>query len=273
MGTRFEVAVWGGPEHHLQAAAREALEEIERLHAQLSAFDPSSDVADINRRAAREPVRVEPRLFNLLTRCQALTAATHGAFNVAVGTMMEAYGFRGALPEHRGALSVSALPDMQALTLDPVERTVRFAGDGIKLDLGAIGKGYALDEAAAILRECGVGGALIHGGTSSIVAIGPDPDGRPWKIGLQGAQSDCPSPLTVELMDSALGVSAQHGRMQGAIGHVMDPRSGRPAAESRTAVVQGPSAADADALSTALLVLGDEFIETLQEMGCRGWIV
>jgi thiamine biosynthesis lipoprotein len=124
--------------------------------------------------------------------------------------------------------------------------------DGLMLDLGAIGKGYAIDRAVDLLRDAGVQQALIHGGTSSIYGLGPGPDGSPWKVAV-GQE-------TVELLDSSLSISSSHGRTAAlsdrSVGHIIDPRTGEPSPRVSTAVVTGPSAAITDALSTAVVVLG-----------------
>jgi thiamine biosynthesis lipoprotein len=164
---------------------------------------------------------------------------------------------------------------MENLILDREACTVAFARDGISVDLGAIAKGYALDQAGEILRECGVGGALLHGGTSSVTAVGPSPAGEPWRVEVRDPDQSEHTPNVVELTDRALGVSGVHGRTtggeDGTYGHVMDPRSGRPASCLRMAAVAGPTATDADALATALLVLGPPFEPDLRRMGYECW--
>ena len=275
MGTRFEILLWGGSEHRLQAAAREALEEIERLHCQLSAFDPASDIWDINERAAWEPVLVEPRLFALLERCLGLSTQTHGAFDVTIGGLMAAWGFRDALTaSSRQSDPSQGRVGSSMVVLDRDACTVRFAAQGLSLDLGGVAKGYALEAAAAILTECRIGGALIHGGTSSVLGLGTDPSGQPWRVGIRrpGTTDRANIIAAANLRDRALGVSAQHGRMAGAAGHIMDPRSGRPAEGISLAAVACPSATEADAFSTALLVLGSSFADELRSMGHEAWL-
>ena len=276
MGTRFEIVLWDGSEDRLQAAAREAFDEIERLHRQLSVFDPASDISDINARAAVEPVLVEPRLFALLERCLRLASLTHGAFDIAIGSLMEIWGFRGTTADPSRVRDPSTLSiGSDRVLLDCGSRTVRFAAAGVSLDLGGIAKGYALDAAADILRECGIEGALIHGGASSILGVGSAPDGSPWSVGIRDPRAGDETALyaTVQLHNKALGVSAPHGRMVGNAGHVMDPRSGRPAAAASLAAVACDSATDADAFSTALLILGAPFAAELRAMGCDVWLV
>jgi FAD:protein FMN transferase len=142
--------------------------------------------------------------------------------------------------------------------------TVSFALPGVRLDPGAIGKGYALERAADLLREAGVRRALLHGGTSTVCALGDS-----WKVALQHPKRPGVRLTTVELHDASLSVSAVHGKsfwMQGKeFGHVIDPRSGRPVTDTVLAAVVTASATESDALSTALLVLGAAGIPLLAE--------
>lgn len=274
MNTRFELVLHGAPELFLRAAGEEALDEVERIEAQLSLFRPTSEVARINRHAADTPVRVSPPVFALLERARELWIASGGAFDPTVGAGMEFWGFRKHRPPRPATPDVRS-PEpkpcgMDLVVLDRSRFEVQFSRRGLQLDLGAIGKGYAVDMAIGRLREAGVDHALLHGGTSSVYGMGIGPAGVPWKIGIPagppGASEACGTPIeeewaaTVELADCSLGVSAAWGRsiQSGGrtVGHVLDPRSGEPAREAVLAAVVLPEAVEADALSTALLVLG-----------------
>jgi thiamine biosynthesis lipoprotein len=270
MATQFEFLLWGDDEGHLRAAAGEALEEVRRIHSQLSLFDAASDVAEINQLAATGPMRTDPRLIALIERCRELQRLTDGAFDITVGALMRRLGFRGSDEE-----APNSVVGMQHVITDAEKNTVSFDCEGVELDFGAIGKGYALDMAADILRECRVGGALLPGGTSSVLAIGTDPQGEPWRVAIRDPLHAESALAIVPLCDGALGVSAPHGRTvtRGGtlMGHVLDPLSGRSASELRVAAVACTSAAVADALSTALLVRGEAFADQLRQLGCRAW--
>jgi thiamine biosynthesis lipoprotein len=269
MATRFELVLDGGDEARLRAAGEDALEEIARLDGQLSFYRSTSDVSWINGRAAFEPVLVEPRLFELLKRCLALSAATDGAFDITIAPLMKAWRFTGgsgAYPEPAALARARALVGYRGVELDAARRTVRFARPGMLIDLGSAGKGYAVDRAIARLRENGVSSGLLHGGTSSVHAIGSPPRSDAWRIGW--TPDDTPA-RTFELRDSALAVSAVHGkafRANGRVfGHVMDPHSGVPADVAESALVTGPDSLHCDALSTALLVRGAPWLPTMSE--------
>lgn len=266
----------------LRAAADEAFHEVERLHAQLSLYCPSSEISFINARAAHGPVQVEPRLFALLQLAQRIHEQTNGAFDITIGPLLRCWGFMGGsgkLPNPEQIAKARAQVGMQHILLDEQRRTIRFAREGMMIDLGSIGKGYALEIATETLVEAGIERALVHGGTSTVCALGAPPDTGAWNIaidapplpasqersGEQASSSGKASPpkrplAVVALKDEALSVSGVHGKCFSAqgktYGHVIDPRSGAPAHGALLAAVVLPSATETDAFSTALLLAG-----------------
>ncbi len=278
MATRFEIVLHGDDPVALRAAGEEALEEIEGLEARLSLFQPGSEIAHLNARAAREPVRVTPGLMALLRQAKELHAQTDGAFDITVAPLVRCWGFMGGtghLPRPEELESALNKVGMHLVELDPGNFTVRFARDGVMLDLGAIGKGYAIERAAELLREAGVTSALLHGGTSTVYALGEPAAGETWTVAVENPKTALgaagagqppavnSAPLVrVPLKDEAMSVSAVWGKSFEAggkrLGHVLDPRSGQPVSGAVLAVVVLPSATETDALSTALLTLGLE---------------
>jgi len=267
MAARFEIVLHGENPVALRAAGEEALNEIERLEAQLSLYRPTSEVAHLNARAAREPVRVEPSLFRLLQNAQRLCEETAGAFDITIAPLMQCWGFlsgSGKVPSPALLAKARSKVGMHLIELDPANFSVKFARQGVMIDLGAIGKGYAIEAAAGLLREAGVTSAILHGGTSTVYAIGRPSTAPAWNIAIEYPpetpdNSACPLAI-VPLRDEALSVSAVWGRAFQAknriYGHVMDPRTGRPVSKAALAAVTLPSAMETDALSTALLTVG-----------------
>ncbi len=267
MATRFELVLDVSSDVDAQAAGEEALSEIARLEEHLSFYRAASDISWINAHAASGPVKVEPRLFSLLQRCQALSFATDGAFDITVAPVMRAWGFvgdTGAVPSPELLEAARASVGFKYLSLDPVSRSIRFERPGMSIDLGAAGKGYAIDEAVTILRARGITSGLLHGGTSSVHVIGTPSNAASWRIGWHPPRA---SAHTFDLRDGALSVSAVHGKAffhnGRTYGHVIDPRTGLPT-RAASAVVTGPASLEADALSTALLVLGAGWIPSLR---------
>lgn len=281
MGTRFEILLEGGDARMLRAAGEEALDEIERLDRQLSLFRPESEISRINSAAAAAPVRVEAGLFRLLVTCRDLWMKSGEMFDVTVGPLMRCWGFREERREAPSDQEIAAAREVTGMghvILDEGERSVRFDRDGVALDLGAVAKGWALDQAALLLREAGIDNALLHGGSSAIRAMGrsPAPDSDGWIVAIRPPPAELlprkrPWPgefiRSMALRDEALSVSAISGRYlerSGRIdGHVLDPRRGAPVPEGLLAAVVLPSATDSDALSTALLAGGLPLQESL----------
>jgi thiamine biosynthesis lipoprotein len=232
MGTRFELVLLAG-EGDLRAAGEAAIEEIETWHRRLTRFAPDSLVSHINREASRAPVRLDRDTFELLRDAVTVWEKSEGAFDVTVA---------------------SGIIDAGALRLDPINWTIEFARPGVSIDLGGIAKGHAIDCAARILREAGVTSALLHGGTSSILAIGAPGTRHGWRVAVRGVREDRP----IELRDTAMSVSDAGGPADArrSASHIVDPRKGAPVSPLIHATVIGPSARLADAWSTALVVLG-----------------
>jgi thiamine biosynthesis lipoprotein len=267
MATRFEVVLHGDNPVALRAAGEEALRLVEQLEAQLSLFRASSEIAYLNARAAREPVRVTPTLFALLRQAQKLHEESGGAFDITIAPLVRCWGFMGGdgrMPCPEEVAEARTKVGMGLVQLNPGDFTVQFCREGVMLDLGAIGKGYAVERAAEVLREAGVTSALLHGGTSSVQAIGQPPGEEFWKIAIEtpSPAADTPPTLlaTVPLKDEAMSVSGVWGnsfQVRGrTFGHIIDPRTGEPALGTVLAAVVLPSATETDALSTALLTLG-----------------
>lgn len=263
MACRFELVLHGEDAVWLRAAGEEALEEIGRLERQLTIFDSASEVSRLNARAAQEPVRVSMALFRLLERAKALHQETDGAFDLTIAPLMRAWGFfrnSGHLPDPDLLDDARARTGMDLVELDASSCTVRFQKTGVMLDFGAIGKGYAVDEAIRVLLEAGVERAFLHGGTSTMYALGTPPDEAAWKVAIPRPDSDDEPLAVVELQNESLSVSAVWGKAFEAggrtYGHVLDPRLGRPVDGAVMAAVAAPDAIISDSLSTALLVEG-----------------
>lgn len=284
MATRFEFVLLGKDPVRLRAAGEEALDEIDRVEAQLSLYRGGSEIATVNARASFGPVAVSPEVFSLVQRALELSEISGGAFDITVAPLVRCWGFmkgNGARPTDAQVAEAREVVGSRHLELDETRSTIRFKRAGMMLDLGSIGKGYALDLAAEVLRDAGVENALLHGGTSTICAIGQDQSG-PWKVAIDkpalpseseipatAAASSAEEPMAVvELRDEALSVSAVWGKfftVEGrTFGHVLDPRTGWPAEHDLLGAVVVPSAAASDALSTAVLLASEEDLEKLK---------
>jgi FAD:protein FMN transferase len=192
MATRFEMVLHGENAVALRGAADQACQEIERLHAQLSLYLPTSEVSYINAHAGRKAVQVEPRLFGLLQLAQRIHQETGGAFDITIAPLVRCWGFMGgsgALPTPEQIAEARAQVGMRHVVLDDKRFTIQFARPGMMIDLGSIGKGYALELAMETLIEAGVQNALVHGGTSTVCAMGRPLGGEVWKVGVDAPPS------------------------------------------------------------------------------------
>lgn len=259
MACRFEIT-FDAADARCVAHAQAALNHIDSIEAQLTVFRDTSAIVHLNKHAAYEPVVCERALVDLLMQCQELSSQSEGAFDITSTPLSRCWGFlrrEGQLPTPSEIECAREAVGMHHVALDASRSTVRFRTPGVELNLGAIGKGYALDCVATTLREVDVHNALLSAGRSSLVAIGGRDRG--WSVDIVSPQLDCPI-ARVWLRNAALGTSGageQFTIVDGRrYGHVLDPRTGWPADGMLSASVVCSSAAAADALSTAFLVGG-----------------
>lgn len=231
MNARFAAWLDGADDEHLEAVAVAVEEEVGRLDRLLSRFDPRSEIARVNREAAVRPVRVEQELFALLARCEAARQMTDGCFDIT-------------------------RTGRAALELDAEAVTVQFTHIDITLDLGGIGKGYALDCAREILLRFGVTRALLHGGTSSVLALDATEGTTGWTVDLRHPLWPEVQPVAKLVLENrALSCSTvRHGDVDKS--DVVDPATGRALEGNAACVVLAASATEAEIFSTALLAMG-----------------
>lgn len=243
MGTRFEVLLDDIP--GARAIADAAFDILRDQHERLSFFDAGSHLSRINREAAAGPVALDAELFDLLEQCERLRLETRGAFDIGMGGTK-----LGGPPPRPGP----------RYELDRARGTIRFSQPGVLLDLGGVAKGHALDLIGSEFTQLEVSRALVHGGTSSGLAIGSPPELDSWRVRV----GDPPS-LTIHLRDAAFAVSATNSQPGAAgFGHLIDPETGIAATTDRTAALVAESAVAADAWATALALRGPTMLTDLE---------
>jgi len=255
------------------ASVMKAFELIDQLEDQMTVYQSHSEVSQINQTAANETTKVEPRLFELLKQAEAIYQQTGNAFDITAGPLSRLWGFdkrRGAMPDGNSISDVLATVGMDQVKLDETDSTIQFLSPTTEINLNGIGKGYALDRVAELLKSKQIGDFMIHGGQSSVLAFGDsvsvpvsdqedDADRLGWKVGVTHPTLPGVRLGEVTLRDQALGTSgtARQGFIhQGKrYGHIIDPRTGWPSGHILSTTVVTKSAAMSDALATAFFVM------------------
>ena len=277
MGTIFEISAYGKKEdtRRTAAAIEEAFAEIRKADQMMSDYRADSDLTRLNQNGGTAFVPVPAELYDLLQEAVKYSRLTGGAFDVTSGPLVTAWqraAGQTRLPSDAELRRLLPLVGDSRLLFDDEQQAVRFDRPGVRVDLGAIAKGWAVDRAAAVLRRRGIERALISAGTSTLYAIGSPPSQQAWEIGIRhpgsanveddATQDEEKILATVALKDEALSTSASYEKyleIQGKkYSHLLDPRSGIPAEGILSATVIAPTATESDALSTGVFILGME---------------
>lgn len=257
MATVYEVHAVHPDARYAAQAAQAAFDLVDRLERELSRFRPNSDISRINHLGAGESTRVSPSTLECLAIARHMFDVTGGAFDVSIGT---------------------GLPSLE---FDPDDLTVRATTGGVRLDLGGVGKGFAVDGMAGVLDEWGITSALVHGGFSSVLALDPPPGADGWLLTMSDPRGASGVLARRSVSQTAFGAS---GLLKG--GHIVDPRTGAPVsgrvaawvALARPAAVEpdaGAATAISDALATACMLLDDGEIAGLcaRSPGLEAWVL
>jgi FAD:protein FMN transferase len=262
MACAWNVIMNPGPPEQVMRAS-EALEIVHEVESRLTVYRAQSEISQVNFHAADRPVPVSPELYAILDRARALSLETDGAFDPATGSLLRTWRAarrEGRIPTQQEIDDALLTTGVAKIEFNPVARTIRFPQPGFAFDLGAIGKGYGVDRAADALRTAGLTDFVIHGGYSSVYGAGDHVGQGGWPIALTNPLFLDGAYATVLLHNAGLGTSGsnvQYFRYEGRrYGHILDPRTGWPAEGLLSATVIAPETADADAISTALYVMG-----------------
>jgi len=272
MGTENVLLLEGTDGRLLEAAAREAFDLLDYLEQVLSKFLPESDVSLLNALGAAQPVRVGHDALRLLTLSRQAWEISNGAFDPTLGGLIQAWGFvdmEGRIPADAEIEQLLAARGMNHVILDQEAATARFDRQGVSVDLGGIGKGYAVDAMGALLKERGIAAGAVISGRSSVLTWGAPPGEESWEFEAVHPDDRDESVATLEVKQGVVSSSAASERrfvVRGTeYGHVLDPRTGRPARTVKGVTVWTESALFGDVLSTMLFVLGKE---ALGRQGC-----
>ena len=261
MGTRIAVELWADDAARGEALITRVMDEMRRVDELMSTYKPTSQVSLVNAHAAEAPVTVDADLFGLLQTSLDYSRVTEGAFDITYASVGYLYDYRRHIKPSDAAIA-KALPavDYRHVRLDPKTRTVRFSQPGVRIDLGGIAKGWAVDRGIELLRDAGVQRAFVTaGGDTRIIG---DRFGEPWMVGIRDPRAEDKVVVRIPLVDAALSTSGDYERFFEVEGvryhHILSPSTGRPASAVRSVTIIGPTAIRTDGLSKTIFVLGIE---------------
>ncbi len=259
MATTFQVIIDGQDHTYARQAADAAFAEADRMEQFFSRFIDSSDVSRLNHAPVDTWINVSLETFECLKIASAMTETTAGAFDVTIGPLLALWkkaGDTGA-PAPADIEAARRLVGMGHVHLDAARVAVRMDVEGVQVDLGGIGKGYAGDRMVAVLQEWDIEAALVNAGFSTVCAFGAPEGEEGWPSGVGGVGDEEEAPEAVILKNRALSGSGSHIRGR----HIMDPRTGKAATAKAAVWATHPRGAEADALSTAFMVMSVEEVK------------
>ncbi|MBS0577680.1 MAG: FAD:protein FMN transferase [Proteobacteria bacterium] len=261
MGTRVYVQLWAQDEARGNECIDAVMGEMRRIDELMSHYKPESQLSQINARANREPVQVDKELFDLIKLSTHYSQITEGAFDITYASVGYLYNFPGHVHPNEAQIK-DALPavNWRNMLLDEAHHTVRFEHPGMRIDLGGIGKGYAVDRGIDILKARGIEHAVVTaGGDTRILG---DHMGRPWLVAIRHPDNPQKVVTRIPLSDSAMSTSGDYERFFDENGvryhHIIDPHTGHSASKVRSATILAPTATQTDGMSKTAFVLGAE---------------
>jgi thiamine biosynthesis lipoprotein len=261
MGTVIAVELWHEDDTRGRALIKRVLDEVHRIDNLMSSYKPDSELSVVNANAAKGPVAVSKELLSLIIRALEYSDITTGAFDITYASAGQYYDYRNSKrPDNRQLQKVLPAIDYHHVRIDKAVSTVEFLHPGVRIDLGGIAKGYAVDLGMAMLQQAGVTTALISAGGDTRV-MGKRQD-RPWNIGIRNPRNEKKIVSVIPLENSAISTSGDYERFFEEDGvryhHILNPETGKSSHEIISSSIIGKLATDTDALSTSVFVLGVE---------------
>jgi FAD:protein FMN transferase len=272
MGTRCAVELWSADRKQGDAAMEAVLADMRRIDALMSTYKPDSEVSRVNANAAKAPVPVSAELFQLLATAEQYSRLSSGAFDITYASVGYLYDYRAhQRPDNKAIAAALPTVDYRQLILDPAKRTVAFGKPGMRIDLGGIAKGHAVDRGIEILKARGIAQAMVNAGGDTRVS--GDRFGKPWVIGIRHPDRKDEVVLRVPLVDAAFSTSGDYERFfdEGGVRyhHILNPKTGLSPHEVRSVTIIASNATRTDGLTKTVFILGPkaglEFINTLPD--------
>ncbi|MEM7083307.1 MAG: FAD:protein FMN transferase [Pseudomonadota bacterium] len=272
MGTEISVQLWHENEAYAMASIDRVIGEMHRIDHLMSTYKDHSEISQINANAHEQAVAVSDELFELIKQALDLGHVTRGAFDITYASVGKHYDFRtGEKPSDAQKQTAVEVVNLDNVVLNTSQKTVRFLREGVRIDLGGIAKGHAVESAVTLLRERGIENAIVTAGGDSRV-LG-DHRGRPWAVGIRDPRQRNGIAARMPVQEEAISTSGDYERYFEADGvryhHIIEPTSGDSARTVRSVTIIGPNAIMTDALSTGVFVLGKQrglaLIDSLEE--------
>ena len=272
MGTEISVQLWHENEAFAQESIEQVIAEMHRIDHLMSTYKSHSELSKVNARAAQMAVPVSDELYVLIKQALALGDVTEGAFDITYASVGKHYDFReGHMPSKEQKQAALPSVSLRHVVLDDANMTVQFKRPGVRIDLGGIAKGHAVESSVTLLRNRGIENAIVTAGGDSRV-LG-DHRGRPWAVGIRDPRQENGLSARMPVQEEAISTSGDYERYFEADGvryhHIIEPSSGDSARALRSVTIIGPDAIMTDALSTGVFVLGKqrglELIDSLDE--------
>jgi len=259
MGTRIEVQLWHADAAAAEKLINESMAEFDRIEDAMSTYRSDSEITHINNTAAVKPVRVSTELFDLIDRALQLSVKTEGAFDITFDSVGQLYDYRlNARPSEAEIENRLTTVNFGYVQLTPETSVIRYTRPGVRINLGGIAKGYAVESVIALLRKAGVQHAMAAAGGDTRL-LGKRGE-NPWIVGIRDPDQEDGFVTRLALDDEAVSTSGDYERFFIEDGqryhHILDPSTGRSAGELRSVTVIGPDATMTDGLSTSVFVLG-----------------
>lgn len=278
MGTTIRVEVWHEDENVRQQGVDEVMAEMERVNRLMSPYIEQSQLSKINKYAHEGPVEIDQDLFELIEKSQEVSRLTNGAFDITYASVGSLYDYRKEIkPTEEEIAAAKLLVDYKNIVLDKVNFSIAFLKQGVKIDLGGIAKGFAVDQSIQHLQALGIKHALVSaGGDTRLLG---DRRGRAWLVGIRDPENTEEVIVMLPLQDEALSTSGDYERFFIKDGkkyhHIIHPTTGSSAGEVRSASILASDSTTTDALSTSIFVMGpNKGLDLLNQLdGVEGVIV
>lgn len=273
MGSRFEITAVCSDEDQAKTAIKAAIQEIKRIESLISSWDANSQTSAVIKNAGIKPVKVDLELFKLIRRSIKISKLTQGAFDISYASMDKIWKFDGSMklmPDSTAVAESVSKINYQNIELDEINKTVFLKEKGMKIGFGAIGKGYAANKALKVMSKMNLDGALVNA-SGDLISWGKDEGNQDWRIGISNPKNKDQIYSWLTIKENAVVTSGNYEKFVEFNGkkysHIIDPRSGYPVSGLSSVTIICPDAELADALATAVFVMGkDKGLELINHL-------